>query len=535
MDYTNTPIQELNSRIDMIEMAVALGYQEDRAKSYRGGKCFVLGTRESHDDRIFIQPSRTAPGMQHFSSVTYDNGGNGAAMLVKHALQRGFIADPLAGSQDPRASDINRKIAKVMCNYLAIPDEDRQRIRTYIPELRKSEPFREEAARQIMAPAINPSIFARRGIRKETFNSPSFKGTWCNVAKGTPGYRRESDLCFPCYRKDGTIGGLNFRYFDPSRSHSSTILLSGSEKSNTVWHSNIPERIDRILIAESEFDCMAHFQLNAEKSQNTLYFSHQGNLIPSQIDCMIDIMVQNADRFTQDFKLLLGADNDLAGSKYDLQILKAIAELKRDTFRMELPLNHVPNSRELLMGEFNDPNVIVTTITVSSEKYDRFKSLTSDYINENTNSSIKVMFSDDLKTVNIARPVNDKFANAVLCEILTNSNLLISNVRREKAVLKDWNDDLKLLNRINDSVWSDFKLPKAMDYKSFRELSQDYNFDLHVPELKTLLKDVIAKHPDHFHEVPKLVEELRQSLENNGLDQETLEKVRQAKAMFRRS
>lgn len=511
----------------MVEIAVAIGYQEDRSKSWRGGRCFVLGTKDTPEDRIFIQPSRSKPGMQHFSSTEFDTGGNGSAMLVKHALEHNFIADPLCASTDPRSFDINRKVAKFMCNHLAIPDEERKKLTFVVPELKRGEPFNEKVAHSIVKPGINASLFSKRGINADTFNSPNFKGTWFNTDKEVDSRRKDSDLCFPCYRADGSVGGLNFRYFNQTRGEFAAMLMTGSEHASTVWHSNIPEKIDRIFVAESEFDCMAHFQLNREKSANTLYISHQGFMIPSQVDCMIELMRQNKSKLTSDFKLLLGSDNDTQGTRYDLQIVKSIAELKKST--LQLDLNGKPDNADLIVGERNEQQQIQTTITVRSDKYSEFKQLSQDYLNARNTPNISVRFADELNSVKITRPNSDRFANIAVCELILNSDLLIRNVRREKAVDKDWNDDLKMLNNINSSLWNDnhfndLGLPKRIDYPTYRALSQEHNFHYsNGKDFRNFLKSIADKIPD----APDLVEKKNIEVEAARRQEE---KYRQAQA-----
>lgn len=516
MDYTNISLNELNQRIDMVEMAVALGYQEDKSKSWRGGRCFVFGSKDSHTDRIFIQPSKTQIGMQHFSSTEFDTGGNGSAMLVKHALQNNLIPDPLISSNDPRSFDINRKVAKIMCNHLSIPDEDRKQMYSSAPVLKKGEPFDEELAKRIMAPGIYTQNFIKRGINKETFLSPTFAGTWYNTNKDEDTRRHQSDLCFPCYRADGSVGGLNFRYYSQSRSQFSSVLMTNSEHSTTLWHSNIPDKIDRIFIAESEFDCMAHHQLT--KQPNTLYVSHQGFLIPSQIDTFFNLMISNKNKLTDDFKLQLGADNDVQGSRYDIQFILAAANLKKGSENAKLKLD-----------QFSESGNIHLHIDVRADLYDKFKNLTNAYLNKDNTPNIEVSFDDQRRHVSIVRPNSDRFANIAVCELLTNSDLLVSNIRREKSVKKDWNDDLKMLNKINATLWNDnhfndLGLPKRMDYPTYRALSQDHNFHYsNGKDFRKFLSTIVERIPD----APDLVE--KKNLEVEAAQRQE-EKYRQAQA-----
>ena len=208
------------------------------------------------------------------------------------------------------------------------------------------------------------------------------------------------------------------------------------------------------------------------------------------------------------------------------------------------------NSKDIMMGDWIDESGILTTITVTASKYDKFKDLTKLYLEDSNIPSINVRFIDDHNTVQVLRTKNDKSTNTALSELILNSDLLIRNVRREKPIEKDWNDDLKMLNKINNVVWEHFDIPKRIDYQGYRELATDYR--LHVaamedektdesqvpglkkvnsPELKKLVKEYMNTRPELFKEVPQLVKELE---ERNQVSPEMEEKLRQAKAMFRR-
>lgn len=468
-DYRNTPLAELNQRVDMIDMALHLGYVEDARKSWRGGKCYVLGDRS---DRIIIQQARNNPGQKHFYSVYNDAGGTGTASLVAYALNQNFIPDPLAGSSDPRSCDIRRKVAKVMCIFLAIPDIEHHHV---VLESSNSNHFNDSLIREMTADAVNKQLFSKRGLSRESYDSPLFRNTYYNGV----GNGRTDNLIFPCYRSDNSIGGLNVRYFNKQEERFASHFVKGTERASSLWHSNIPEKISRIFIAESEFDCMAHFQLRP--NMQTLYVSHQGYLAPGQVDHLISIVKENRDRLTDDFKLLLGADNDTQGTRYDLLIVQAIANLKKKD--LTLSVNAKDN---ILLSEDKDSKSIYSTITISSEKYALFKNLTQQYLDKNLND-IQVRFDDSINSVYIRRPSNNQFANIAVTELILNSDLLISNVKREKAIMKDWNDDLKLLNRINE------KSREPIDYELFRSLSSDIDFNNNTDQLVELIEKKIGK------------------------------------------
>jgi hypothetical protein len=229
------------------------------------------------------------------------------------------------------------------------------------------------------------------------------------------------------------------------------MFFVGSEHDNSIWHSNIPDKIDQVFIGESEFDCMAHYQLRP--NPNTLYISHQGNLIPGQVNAIIALLRKHSNRFTANFRMLLGADNDYQGSKYDLMLVSAAAASKSEA-----------TAKCYITECSSKPDYKAHMITVRQDLYEEFKSHCNCARMAN---NMRIDSYDDKCTIIVTRQRGDKYADDALSSIILSSGL-VRNIVKEKAMTKDWNEDLKLLKSINAKIMN-LKIEGCMSYELFRE------------------------------------------------------------------
>lgn len=436
-------IKEMCDMISIEEMAIKYGFVRNNSKSYRGGTVY------DHDNglRICISQSRKNAGQQHYSNLHDDSDGGSLYAFVKNRIKDGTITPPL------RTYKENEAIASVLKAYLNMPIEDKEAFQQKIPVKKPDEPFFVPDGILFMKWAVNTTLLSQiRKFSKETYEHPLFKGTYYNCNKEVDSRRRGSDLAFPCYKADGTLGGVNIRYFNQHRNKCASMFMANSEHEHSIWHSNIPDKIDKVFIGESEFDCMAHFELT--QNPNTLYISHQGNLMPGQVDAIMTLLKENISKFTPDFKMLLGADNDSRGSHYDLMLICGAAATK-DKSNAKCFINEIPAKQEGYKAHI---------ITVRPDLYDGFKEIC---LNSPKSENMRIDTDDENKSVIVSRPRDDKFADDALTSMVINSEL-VKNVVKAKAMTKDWNDDLKLLKSINSKI-DGMKLGKVMSYDLFRE------------------------------------------------------------------
>lgn len=462
----NLSIKEMCDRISIEELAVRYGFTKNLSKSYRGGTVY----EHAQGVKINISQSRRYPGQQHYSNLHDDNDGGSLYTFIKNRIRDGIISVGVDTYKE------NEAIAKVLRDYLNLPELDRVNFKQNIPIKKKDEPFDFALGKMFLKTAINTTLLSTvRKINKTTFSSQLFKGTFFNCDKEIDTRRRGSDLAFPCYRSDGTLGGINIRYYNNHKSKCASMFMVNSEHDKSVWHSNIPEKIDQVFVGESEFDCMAHYQLRP--NPNTLYISHQGNLMPQQVDAIMEILRNNREKLSSKFRLLLGADNDYQGSKYDLMLICGAAASKNSS-TAKCYISECPNK----------PDYKSHMITIREELYNDFKN-TCQRCNVSDNMTID--YYDSKNTIIITRPRGDKYCDDALSSIILDSNL-IQNIFKEKSMSKDWNEDLKLLNNINSKI-SSLKINGYMSYDLFREkfeeLSLQTKSPAHLTDVIYLIKD----------------------------------------------
>lgn len=433
--------------ISIEEMAIRYGFVKNKSKSYRGGTVY------DHDNglRICISQSRKVPGQQHYSNLRDDSDGGSLYAFIKNRIKDGTITPPI------RTFLENEAIASVLKHYLQLPVEEKQAFQQNIPVKKADEPFDYPTGILFMKKAINTTLLSQiRNISKRTYEHPLFKNTFFNCNKDIDSRRRGSDLAFPCYRSDGSLGGINIRYFNQHRSKCASMFMVNSEHDHSIWHSNIPDNIDKVFIGESEFDCMAHFELT--QNPNTLYISHQGNLMPGQVETIMTLLKENVGKFSPDFKMLLGADNDSRGSHYDLLLICGAAATK-DKSNAKCFVSEIPSKKEGYKAH---------VVSVRPDLYESFKKVC---LNSPKSDNMQVITDDEHCSVIVSRPRDDKFADDALTSMIINSEL-VRNIVKAKSMTKDWNDDLKLLKSINSKI-SGMKLDKEMSYEFFRERFSD--------------------------------------------------------------
>lgn len=456
--------------ISIEEMAIRYGFVKNNSKSYRGGTVY------DHDSglRICVSASKKFVGQQHYSNLHDESDGGSLYAFIKNRMKDGIITPPI------RTFKENEAIASVLKDYLNLPIEDKESFQQKIPVKKPNEPFDYPTGVMFMKKAINTTMLSQiRKISKETYEHPLFKNRFFNCNKEIDSRRRGSDLAFPCFRADGTLGGVNIRYFNQHRSKCASMLMANSEHEKTIWYSNIPDKIDKVFVGESEFDCMAHFELN--QNPNTLYISHQGNLMPGQVNAIMSLLKENVSKFTPDFKLLLGGDNDSRGSQYDLMLICGAAETK-DKSKAKCYITECASKQEGYKTHM---------VSVREDLYDNFKEICT---KSPKSENMQIITDDEHKTVIVSRPRDDKFADDAFTSMIINSEL-VKNIAKEKSMTKDWNDDLKLLKSINTKIHG-MKIDKEMSYQLFREKFSELSLQTkavgHLADVIMFIKDQLS-------------------------------------------
>ena len=89
-------------------------------------------------------------------------------------------------------------------------------------------------------------------------------------------------------------------------------MVEGSNRSVSVWHSNIPDIPDRIVLTESPIDALSYHQLKGNR--NSLYISFGGSVTAGQLETVKSIITgANA---SPELKIISAVDNDEMGKAY---------------------------------------------------------------------------------------------------------------------------------------------------------------------------------------------------------------------------
>lgn len=275
--------QDFRSEISIMELAASVGYRYDPRK---GSKWPVL-VNEYNDDKIIIANPRSTSNEGYFNPN--DDSDKGTLIdFVKNRLGRDF-------PHDRSISDL-MNINRVLYGFKNEPFPDSI---IYMPTNKLRKQFTTDG---LMNSLIRPAYLLSRNINRQTLFSKEFSGRVLNIKNGN-----HINVAFPFYDRDDEVVGIE------KRSFFCDLFVEGSERSRSVWHSNIPQKLERIIIAESAIDAMSYHQLKPTK--NALYVSIGGSLSFGQIE-VINALKARANP-TKSFKYVSATDNDKAGDRYD--------------------------------------------------------------------------------------------------------------------------------------------------------------------------------------------------------------------------
>lgn len=409
---------ELRSRISIIELAEAYGYE---LRPGEGKRCPVY--EHPSGDKIIILNPQNSQNQGYFSA--HDDRDKGILMsFVANKVGKGIITNPCPGATEAEV------VNTVLHNYLNIPVEQREERKAENEKIfAHIEEHEIKDFNGLFGPLKNKQFLFGRGFGSAMFD-PIFKGRVLNNDEehGVPGANKYN-IVFPLYGKEGEIIGAEERNKEYKR------MLPGSDKANGVWYSNVPDRIEGVFVAESPLDCIAHHQLT--ESKNVMYFAHSGNLSAGQIETINSVLSKNRDKVDrQNFKFMLGADNDSAGAAYDLQFI-----------RMQV------NRTSKCFLERVDAVDKMQADNLTIKDKDLFKTLANSVKKEIDssidNDGVSIKIDEEKQEIRFERQAGNYFGESRLSDLLLKTNIL-PFTKKEKSIMKDWNDDVLLLKRVNE-------------------------------------------------------------------------------------
>ena len=277
--------QDFRADISIIEMASSIGYVPDRRK---GKKWPVL--ENGNDERIIIVNPKSSSNQGYFNPDD-DNDKGTLIDFIKNRLGKEFPND----SSLSEAMNINKTL-------YAFNKEDLPELTASYPKNKPDKPFTVEG---LTAELIKPDYLFFRHINVDTLLSKEFTGRVLNIRNGN-----FINIAFPFYGIDEKIIGLE------KRNHSYDMFVDGSDRTKSIWHSNIPEKLEEIFIAESAIDAISYHQM--KQPQNAVYISVGGSLSSGQI-ALIRALKDKSTR-AKNVQFVSITDNDKAGRLYDQKL-----------------------------------------------------------------------------------------------------------------------------------------------------------------------------------------------------------------------
>ena len=436
-DYCNNfkqlDFKELKSKIKITEFAEYIGYKLRKDKTTH--KHLIYEHSSGEKICIYNNPDEKPQIYMTIGGLNADKGD--IISFVKNKIDNGIINKPINGTSP------FEKVNILLHEYLNIPFEDRKVYNSLDEYIQKSkqnlfisdyQPY----TGNITIKAVE--YMSTRGLDSNDFLIYPFRGSvvGTNTAKIEADINKipNNQVAFPLYDKNEKMVGVQL----VSENYKS--FLKGSRKSVGVWHSNIPERINNIVICEAPLDAISYHKLQGDR--NTLYFATCGNVTDGQLDAIKSIIENNKNVLAANYTITLANDNDAAGAMFNLNYILSTLDEKGNT---NIHFNNTKDGRCDLM------------ISLSSADTNNLLKLYDNLPKEDINLEIKakdgvvnILYSKDIKTI------------SALNDLLLTSKP--QNIKIDVPITKDYNEDLKTLQHIN-SLSSDKYSYQDVKHNSF--------------------------------------------------------------------
>jgi Toprim domain-containing protein/uncharacterized protein DUF3991 len=287
--------RDFRSEISIMELALGHGYCQDKKK---GNKWPVL-VHPINDDRIIIANPASCSN-QGYWNPNDDRDKGTLINFVKNRLGTIFPTD--------RAKPDVVNINQVLYSWLKMDHSGKDYIQTFI---RNSTAKKKEFSPSCLEPLTNAAFLYSRGISKETINAKEFKTRIYNIRKNN-----FCNIAFPYYTANGKIAGIEIRNANYKKH------ADGSDRSNAIWCSVMPEKLSRIILCESAIDALSYYQL--KKPEDALYISFGGTVTVGQINTVKSL--KTSENISEDFSYISAVDNDKDGEKYNRKFSELLAD-----------------------------------------------------------------------------------------------------------------------------------------------------------------------------------------------------------------
>lgn len=259
--------QEFRNEISIIELAVANGYHIVR----NAGLKYPVLKNNTTGDKIIIVNAQSTSNQGYFNPR--DDKDKGTLINFVH-YRLGTLFPMMSGQTDAKS------INAILYDYLRLPISKRNRLLEKTTSIIKHYQERKFILPGWITPLNDTSYLQSRRINDKTIFDEIFNGRIFNASVG--GF---CNIGFPYYDKNDHIIGCELRNTDFKK------MLSGSDRSNSVWHSNLPENLESVILTESPIDALSYHQLKGKK--DSMYVSFGGSVSDKQLDLLMRFFLQS--------------------------------------------------------------------------------------------------------------------------------------------------------------------------------------------------------------------------------------------------
>lgn len=491
MENEMLTFQEFRERISIIELATAYGYilQPDK------GKGMPVMYNSKHDDMIVIVNPKDSSSQGFFNERDKTEKGT-LITFIQNRLGDIFPAD--------NSKSKNSNVNAILYKYLNLDPFTKNQIQEKInvKELSNVNTKSYNFNSLNLIPLRNPDFLISRGIAPGTLSDPIFKGSIKSIASHND-YGVFYNTAFPYTMFDDkqnvAIVGAEVRNFNNFKGHA-----DGSNKINGLWHSIPQGKVSNFIFNESGVDSLSHHQLNP--GDNKMYLSLGGSVSLGQLNTFYQLQSIHKDK---SHIITLANDNDKHGANHDLvsisdfispylstQFLSASRGFKKISIAAVQPTKDLKKIDFLgfadnLLSRLSSYNSVIDHVA-EKEKSPLLQSeiKRDQFVYGFENNQLVISFP------------YDNFAVKHLNQSILEASGFDKMVKIDKSILKDFNDDLQLLQGINvirkaDNIgelsYADFKKDVVNDTLPKDYLNYCTNF---VNDQKTVKEEQHTK--PHF-------------------------------------
>ncbi len=280
--------QDFRNEISIIELALSVGY---KLRKKDGIKWPVLKDEISGDKIIIVNP-QSISNQGYFNPQDLKDKGT-LINFVKNRL--GSIFPYLNGKSE--AGNINA----VLYNYQCLPTPKKDLFKPDANNLVIEYSEKEFHIPDGLSELKDPTYLYFRGIQSQTINNYFFKRKIFNVKSN-----EYNNIGFPYYNAFGDTVGFELR--NKQLRH----VIEGTDRSFGIWHSNLHQILESVILTESPIDALSYHQLKGKK--NSWYVSFGGSVTFGQLETVKTIIA--CANVSPELKIISAVDNDEMGRIY---------------------------------------------------------------------------------------------------------------------------------------------------------------------------------------------------------------------------